>query len=141
MEDFTYWIKLATTEFYELVYKDTWFKKIFRNIDQEIITSQQIDFMVGAFGGPKKFNGRLPKDAHPHIWINEEIWNYRESLLVKAFENTKTPNEIREKWLKIDNAFKGSIINKGSIDECVGRYKTDEIIFEPIPEFLKKRAS
>lgn len=140
-DDLKKYITDATTEFYELVYKDTWFKKIFRNIEQEIITSQQIAFMVGVMGGPKEFCGRAPKDAHPQIWINEEIWDYRETLLKEAFKKVNTPSDIQEKWLKIDEAFKSVIINKGGITECQGRWKTDPIIYEPMPEFLKKKAS
>lgn len=135
------WIAKVTEEFYELVYKDLWFSKMFYNIEQEIITSQQIDFMVQSFGGPKKFCGRSPNDAHPHIWINEEIWDYRENLLKQAFRNVGAPDNILEKWLKIDEAFKSKIINKGGPEECFGRYKTEETIYFPMPEHLKKKAA
>lgn len=135
------WIKKITMEFYELVYKDPWFGKIFSNIDQELITNQQVDFMVQNFGGPKKYCGRSPNDAHPHIWIDENIWNYRENLLIQAFDSLKAPEQIREKWLRIDNAFKKGILNTGGPDECYGRYKTEEIIYFPMPEYLKKKVS
>ena len=135
------YISKAVDEFYELVYKDEWFSKIFRNIDQEVITAQQIDFMLQSFGGPKNFCGRNPKDAHPQIWIDEHIWAYREMLLKQAFQKVGTPQDIQDKWLKIDHAFKNVIINKGGLSECEGRYKTDEIIYEPMPEYLKKKAA
>lgn len=133
------WTKKISQRFYEVVYEDPWFSKIFRNIDQDIITSQQADFMIGALGGPKKFGGRMPKDAHPHIWIDEHIWNYREELLVKVFYELEVPANMQERWLAIDHAFKKSILNTGDVSECEGRYKTDEIIFEPMPDFLKKK--
>lgn len=134
------WITNITTEFYELVYNDPWFSKIFRNIKQEVITSQQIDFMVQSFGGPKRFGGRVPKDAHPQIWIDDNIWNYREELLKKSFQKTNAPIELQEKWLRIDEAFKAGIVNKGGPEECEGRYRTDEIIYEPMPISKKKAA-
>jgi hemoglobin len=130
-------INLATAEFYELVYKDFWFKEIFKVIDQKVITSQQTDFMVQAFGGAKKYGGRSVLDAHPHIFINEEIWQKREELLKEAFRKMNTPMDIQEKWLKIDDAFKRSIM-KNSIDDCKKRYATDEIIYVPNP--IKKAA-
>ncbi|MAZ47385.1 MAG: hypothetical protein CME65_02410 [Halobacteriovoraceae bacterium] len=133
------WTKKVSTRFYELVFEDPWFSKIFRNVDQEIITSQQADFMTGALGGPKLFGGRMPKDAHPHIWVDEKIWEYRENLLKQTFEELYVPLDLREKWLAIDNAFKRSILNTGDKSECFGRYKTDEIIYEPMPEYLKKK--
>ncbi len=137
-EELYNWVFKIADTFYDLVYKDVWFKKIFRNIEQDSITAQQTDFMVQNMGGPKRFSGRDAKDAHPQIWIDENIWNYREDLLKKAFKEVNAPAEICELWLKIDNAFKLSIINKGGVEECVGRFKTDEIIYEPMPDYLKK---
>lgn len=120
----------TTEEFYNLVYEDPWFKKIFRVIDQKIITSQQTDFMVQAMGGPKKYGGRTPEDAHPHIYIDEDMWQYREKLLKIAFEKCDTPIDIQNRWLKIDEAFKKMII-KNDISDCKKRFFTDEIIYEP----------
>ncbi len=124
-------------EFYELVYNHEWLKHIFVVIEQKIITSQQTDFMVQSFGGPKKYGGRTPDDAHPHIFVDEEMWQLREDLLKEAFVKTRCPEDICERWLKIDNAFKAAIIKK-SPDECKKRYTMDEIINVPNP---KKRAA
>lgn len=135
------WIKKVSEEFYELVYKDPWFKKLFAFVDQKIITSQQSDFMIQNFGGPRRYGGRMPQDAHPHIWIDENIWNYREELLVQAFKNVGAPKAIQDKWLRIDLAFKNGILNKGGPEECFGRYKSEATIYEPMPDYLKKKAS
>lgn len=136
-----YWVNKVATEFYELVYKDPWFKKLFVNISQEIITSQQTDFMVQSLGGPKNFCGRGPKDSHPQVWIDEDIWNYREDLLKEAARKVNAPKDLIDAWIRIDNAFKAVIINKGGPEECTGRFKTDDIIYEPMPDYLKRRSS
>lgn len=141
-EELKDWVFKVNTEFYELVYNDLWFMKIFRNIKQEIITSQQTDFMVQALGGPKMFCGRPPKDAHPHIWIDEDMMIYREQLLIQAFEKVGAPEELRDKWLKIDEAFKHVLINKGGPETCFKRGNADEIIYEPKPYYVRiKKAS
>ncbi len=49
------------------------------------------------------------------------------------------PETVRERWLRIDEAFKAVIVNKGGPEECVGRFKTEEIIHEPMPESLRRR--
>ena len=125
-------------EFYELVYQHDWLKNVFKVIDQKIITSQQIDFMVQAFGGPKNYCGRSPDEAHPHIFVDEEMWEMRELLLRQAFIKVNEPADIKERWLKIDNAFKSRIVMK-SPEECKKRYNTDEIIIVPNPN--KNRAA
>lgn len=124
--------------FYDRVYKDPWMSKIFRNITQEFITSQQTDFMLGAFGGPKNYAGRSPQDAHPHIFVDQEMWDLREKYLKEAMIEVGFPQDLSEKWIKIDEAFKKSIL-KNSVSDCTKRFTTDEIIYEPSP-YKKKSA-
>lgn len=125
-------------KFYEYVYNDSWLKNIFTIIDQKIITSQQTDFIVGALGGPRKYCGRSPADAHPHIFVDEEMWQLREKYLRMAFKETGFPDDLAEKWIRIDEAFKSQIIKKDR-SECTKRYSGDEIIY--FPSSAQKKAS
>ena len=126
-KEFSEIINKINQYFYEQIYKDEWFKNVFQNVTQEFITLQQNDFMIQAFGGPCNFCGRMPGDAHPHIYIDNEMWEIRENYLKLSFEKNNVPKDIREKWLKIDNAFKNKIIKK-SIDDVLPRFTTDEVI-------------
>jgi len=139
MDDLEKIIFKINEKFYEKVYEHPWLKDVFKVTDQKFITEQQTAFMLGALGGEKKYFGRMPSDAHPHIYIDEEMWLTREVLLQEAFNETKAPIELQTKWLKIDNAFKASILKK-SIDECVPMIKMDGIIVVPNPQKIKKSA-
>lgn len=66
---------------------------------------------------------------------------YREKLLTQAFQKVKAPQELIDRWLKIDEAFKPSIMKKGGANSCERRYTLDEIIYEPMPDHLKKKKS
>ena len=114
-------------DFYDQIYKDDWFKEVFKNVTQEYITAQQTDFMVQVFGGPAKYCGRMPGDAHPHIFIDEFMWELREKYLLISFQQNSAPTYITEKWLKIDNSFKNKIVKK-SFDEVTRRFTTDDLI-------------
>lgn len=127
------WIRKVSEEFYSLVYEHPWLKQVFANVPQEHITNQQVDFVIGAFGGPQAYSGRNPGDAHPHIFISEEMWEVREEILKLAFERTQCPAEISVRWLKIENAFKKQIVMKDP-SECKGRFTTDELIIIPKPK-------
>jgi hemoglobin len=118
--------------FYERIYEDEWLKEVFSEVNQELITSQQSDFILGAMGGPQKYCGRSPKDAHPHIFIQEDMWSLRQQYLIEALDELDAPMWIKEKWLKIDNAFKLSILKK-DVSECSGRFKTEPVINVPNP--------
>ncbi len=118
--------------FYDRVYKDPWLSEVFKEVRQEHIESQQTDFMLGAFGGPKNYSGRSPTDAHPHIFVNEAMWQQREKLLKEAFVEINLPEELRGKWIKIDEAFKKAILKK-DLSDCKKRYTMDQIIYVPVP--------
>ncbi len=118
--------------FYDKAYKDPWLKEVFSVIDQKIIESQQTDFIVGAMGGPMRYCGRNPKDAHPHMVIDEEMWELRERYLMEAFKETNCPEEIQERWIRIDNSFKARIIQTDP-SKCQKRFASDNIIHVPNP--------
>ncbi len=117
----------VNTDFYEKVYNDPWLKDVFVNVTKEVITSQQTDFIVQVFGGPQNYCGRMPGDAHPHIYVNEEMWELREKYLKESFTINQTPEPIQTKWLKIDNSFKNQIIKKSESD-VKPRFRTDDLI-------------
>ena len=118
--------------FYDRVFKDQWLGAIFKDVNQAHIENQQTDFMIGAFGGPKVYSGRNPIHAHVHIFVNEEIWILREKYLKEAFLETDLPEEVRVKWIKIDEAFKNAILKK-SYNDCTKRFTMDEIVYYPSP--------
>jgi len=118
--------------FYDRVYTDPWLKVVFQGRRQEHLEAQQTDFMLGAFGGPKTYCGRSPADAHPHIFVDEAMWQLRERLLRQAFTETDLPEAMQEKWIRIDEAFKHAII-KRTVADCTKRYVTDTIIALPDP--------
>lgn len=137
-QNFQDWIRLISTRFYDLAYEHEWLKQVFAQVDKELINNQQIAFMIQAFGGPKTYSGRNPGDAHPHIFISEDMWQVREALLTEAHRQVGAPEEILQKWLKIDLAFKHLIVVDRP-DQCEKRWFTDELIIVPDPR--KKSAA
>lgn len=121
-------LKKAMKEFYDRVYEHPWLGQYFKHIEQEVIESQQVDFMIGALGGPKNlYNGQLPVKAHQNMFITEELYDLREEMLITALRKVGACEELIEKWAKIDAAFKGSIV-KQNISDCEKQFVTDEIM-------------
>ncbi|MFZ4712462.1 MAG: hypothetical protein ACOYL6_02005 [Bacteriovoracaceae bacterium] len=126
------WLKTINVVFYQKIFSDKWFSQVFRGVEESFLVLQQTDFMLGAMGGIKRYSGRSPDEAHPHIFISEEMWQHREKILIASFEETNAPDELRKRWLKIDDAFKKKIVMKDS-SECRPRYAIDEFIIVPKP--------
>ncbi len=113
--------------FYDKIYLHPWIGLYFKDISQDVIESQQVDFMTGALGGDQIYLGKLPIPAHKHMFITEELFELRQTLLEEALEEAGASEDLKNKWLKIDDAFKKKMI-KSDISECEKRFHTDEIL-------------
>jgi len=123
--------------FYDKIYADPWIGQFFKEIKQEIIETQQSDFMAQAMGGPAMYLGKLPIPAHRHMFITEELFELRTKYLKESLLEANVEARYQEQWLKIDNAFKKGIV-KSSRADCTLRFNTDEILDFPNPS---KRAA
>lgn len=113
--------------FYDKIYIHPWLKHYFKGIDQTLIEKQQTEFMIGAMGGPKIYSGRLPTPAHKHMNITDELFEVRHQLLKQSMQECGVPPDLAAQWLKMDYAFKKSLVKK-SIGECEKRYPSDTIL-------------
>jgi truncated hemoglobin YjbI len=126
-------LEKITKVFYDKVYAHPWIGQYFKEIKQEIIEEQQVDFLQGALGGEKVYCGKLPVPAHKHMFITDELFDLRTDLLVESIKECNGSEELTEKILKIDHAFKSGIVKK-SLGDCEKRYNTDVIMDIPNPE-------
>ncbi len=113
--------------FYDKVYAHEWLGLFFKGIDQKIIEDQQTDFMAQSMSGPKNYCGKFPVPAHKHMMISEELFEIRHLLLTESLREAGVSEEYAQHWLKIDSAFKRSIV-KQSVNDCEKRFNTDEIL-------------
>lgn len=118
--------------FYDKLYAHYWLKLFFLDIDQTTIENQQTDFIAQAMGGPAVYCGKFPVPAHKHMYITAEMFDLRHSLLEAALCEAGITDALRARWLKIDGAFRGSLV-KASPAECAGRFNTDPIMVIPKP--------
>ena len=112
--------------FYDKLYEHPWLKQFFHDIEQELVENQQTDFMVSNMGGGKIYHGRFPKPAHSHMYITEELFDLRNRILADSIRECGVSDELAERWLKIDRAFKHSLV-KQNPGECKGRFVTDDL--------------
>ncbi|WNV04778.1 group 1 truncated hemoglobin [Candidatus Methylospira mobilis] len=126
-------LKRISKAFYDKVYAHPWLGQYFKLLPREQIEKQQADFIAQAIGGPDNYRGKAVISAHLHIFITEELFQIRESLLQAAFQETGAPAALIEKWNKIDQAFKPALISR-SVAECSPRFPGDGILSFSAPE-------
>ena len=125
-------IERVHTILYDKLLTHPWLKGFFVGKECWHLEVQQTEFMIGLFGGTKVYGGRAPMRAHQHLFITEEVFMLRHDMLAKSLIEAKVPTEHHERWLQIDMSMKSAIIKK-TVDECEGRYRTEEIIVVPKP--------
>ncbi len=119
-------------DFYDKVYKHPWLKHYFAAIPQDHIEAQQIEFMQSALGGENRYVGKSPSCAHMHMYITEELFEARHKVLLDSFKACHASNDIIERWIKIEFAFKKTLVVT-SLDQCKPRYPSDPILNFPNP--------
>ena len=118
--------------FYDKIYAHPWLKQFFADIDQKTIEDQQTDFMISNMGGGKIYSGALPKNAHRHMFVSHELFDLRQVLLRESLLESGVPEDLAERWLRIDEAFRKSIV-KDDPSQCEKRFFTDAIKNFPKP--------
>ena len=119
--------------FYDKVYAHPWLKQFFAGHNQQIIEDRQTAFMGGKMGGPIEYLGKTLKMAHRHMYITEELFELRRQLLIDSLCEAGVPAPLRERWLKIDSAFKRMIVKKSIADfyHYTWNYQKRLIILKP----------
>jgi hemoglobin len=101
--------------FYDKVYAHDWLKQFFAGHSQEAIENRQTAFMAEKMGGPVEYWGKEMKYAHEAMFITRELFEVRHGLLEESLREAGVPEELRERWLRIDSAFMKHIV-KDSIE-------------------------
>lgn len=110
-----------------------WLKKFFADFERWHLEVQQNEFMADLFGRmPKNYAGRAPMYGHQHMYITEEIFMIRHNLLADSITEANLPDDLKGRWLEYDLGMKPALV-KNSVDECEGRYRSEEVIVVPKP--------
>ncbi len=117
---------------YTKLFAHPWLKGFFAHTRREVVESQQTDFWASLMGGPAKYGGRSPRDAHVHMFMPGEVFAIRHKLLGDALMEVGVASGLRERWLELDAKFERAIVNT-SPDECHGRYRGEAVIIVPRP--------
>lgn len=113
--------------FYDKVYAHNWLRKYFTDKPQQLLEEQQTNFMIQIMGGPKCYGGKTAKAAHQHMFITEELFELRASLLSDSIIEAGIDDNLRVEWLNADAALKKAIV-KTSLDQCIKSYPTQDIL-------------
>ena len=102
--------------FYDKIYAHPWIGQFFIGHSQEAIENRQTIFMAEKMGGSIEYPGKEIEMVHEAMFITEELFSLRQSLLEDSLKEAGLAENLRERWKRIDGAFKKKIV-KDSFDK------------------------
>ncbi len=97
--------------FYDKLYAHAWLKTFLTELNQMVIENRQTAFMAEKMGASIDYMGKQPKMAHRSMYITHELFDIRQQLLADSLQEFGLSQALSDRWLKIDNAFRGQIVN------------------------------
>lgn len=120
--------------FYDKVYAHPWLGQFFIGHDQTAIENRQTSFMAEKMGGEVVYMGKEPRITHETMYITQELFDLRSELLDEAIREAGVPDGLRERWLRIDNAFSKAIVKPSKEDFLNQSWPYKKHIVIPKPE-------
>jgi NAD(P)H-flavin reductase/ferredoxin/truncated hemoglobin YjbI len=97
-------------EFYKRVFKDSLLSPFFTRVTQSHIAEKQYLFLRQLITGEKVFFGDRPRNAHHWMAISDELFDYREALMLDVIRGHGVPEEFVQRWLRIEAVFREDIV-------------------------------
>lgn len=107
-------------DFYTRIYKDERLSPFFHGVTKQRAREKQHLFMRQQFTGEKIYLGDKPKNAHHWMVISDDLFNYRESIMVDCLKHHGLPDHLVERWRDLENSFRPDIVKDEPWPRTVG---------------------
>ena len=124
--------------FYDKVYAHPWLGKFFVGHSQAAIEGRQTSFMAEKMGGDVVYMGKDLHTAHETMYITQELFDLRHAILDESIREADVPDDLRERWLRIDGAFTKPIIKNSRETFMATSWPYKKHIVIPKPESVSE---
>ena len=104
-------VNAAVDLFYRKVLTDDRIQHFFNDVDMKTQIGKQKKFLVYAFGGPAKYDGKDMRRAHEHLDLNEEHFGAVAEHLQATLEELNIPGELIEQVMAIAASTHDDVLN------------------------------
>jgi truncated hemoglobin YjbI len=107
-------------DFYARVYDDERLAPFFHGVTKQRAIEKQYLFMRQLFTGEKVYFGDRPKNAHHWMVISDELFDYREGLMVDCLRRAGLSETLIERWVAVEERFRPDIVKNEPWKRKVG---------------------
>jgi hemoglobin len=105
----------AVGVFYDKVLADALLAPFFENLDMRALIRKQTAFMTLAFGGPKEFAGRDPREAHRNLvkrGLSDVHFDAVARHLQETLQELQVPAELIAECLGLVGGLRNEVLNR-----------------------------
>ncbi len=100
-------------DFYDIAYADARLAPFFHSVTKQRAIEQQHAFLADLFTGKRTYFGLRPFNAHHWMVITDELFDYREALLMEVARSHGLSEAMLRRWTAMHEIFRREIV-KGS---------------------------
>ena len=100
------------TDFYNIVYKDEKLSPFFSGITQQRSIEKVYLFLRQIFTGEKVYIGDRPRNAHHWMVISDELFDYREDIMMSCLRKHNIPEHLILRWREMEESFRPDIVKE-----------------------------
>jgi ferredoxin/truncated hemoglobin YjbI len=97
-------------DFYSQAFADERLAPFFHGVTQRRAMEKQFLFLRQQITGEKVYFGDRPRNAHHWMVISNELFDYREQLMVETLRRHGLAEPMVKRWVAIENRFRADIV-------------------------------
>jgi len=107
-------------DFYSRVYEDPRLAPFFDGVTKQRAIEKQHSFMRQLFTGERVYFGDRPRNAHHWMVISNELFDYREAIMVDCLRRQGLPEHLVTRWREVENFFRSDIVKDKPWNKMLG---------------------
>lgn len=107
-------------DFYDRAFADDRLEPFFHGVTRQRAREKQYLFLKQLFTGEKVYFGDRPRNAHHWMVISNELFDYRESIMVDCLRRHGLPEHLVTRWRQLENSFRGDIVKDNPWNRKIG---------------------
>lgn len=97
-------------DFYTDVYNDELLAPFFSHTNLENSVQKQYNFLYQVFTGEDVFFGHFPRNGHHWMVISNELFDYREKLMITKLKKYNIPQHLIDRWINMEEKYRKQIV-------------------------------
>jgi len=113
-------LSTVLTDFYTTVYADDKLASFFSGVTKQRLIEKQYLFVRQILTGEKVYFGDRPRNSHHWMVISDELFDYRESLMLKSLRKVGLSEPMLQRFMEMEGFYRRDIVKAAPFARVVG---------------------